>query len=314
MNVAAIVITYNDGYKLKEWVEHHQEYKDELYMHIIVDNGSSQEYLKMVEENFPKSIIIKRDTNGGCTAAYNDGIKYALKFPEVDSIMLIGNDIKLEKGGTTKLYNYLMGKKQYGMVAPILLEKDSDVIADFGCKISKSLSMIPFAAGRNINEVSVMEYDSEALTGGMNLSKREFYEIVGLQDEKLFMYSDEVDIGIRAKKNNLKMAATKDVKAWHQHINMDVKSNFRHPFSSYLIGRNKVYLAKKHFNALKTINVFNKYLLNALKGCIFAYIRRNDKAWISNLWMIYGALNGLVGNMKLNKYCKPYQETKENTK
>ena len=43
------------------------------------------------------------------------------------------------------------------------------------------------------------------MSGGMNLGKREFYEKVGLQDEKLFMYSDEVDIGTRAKKLGFKM-------------------------------------------------------------------------------------------------------------
>ena len=37
MNVAAITITYNDDYKFTEWLGHYQEYKDELYLHIVVD-------------------------------------------------------------------------------------------------------------------------------------------------------------------------------------------------------------------------------------------------------------------------------------
>lgn len=60
MNIAAITITYNDGYKFKEWVEHYQEYKSELYLHIIVDNGSEDEYMAQLKSTFTDSIIIER--------------------------------------------------------------------------------------------------------------------------------------------------------------------------------------------------------------------------------------------------------------
>jgi GT2 family glycosyltransferase len=305
MNIAAVVITYNDGYKLNEWVMHHQQYKDELYMHIIVDNCSDPEYVKKVEKTFSDSVIIKRSSNGGCTSAYNDGINYALSFPEVDAIMLIANDIKLEAGGTTILYDFLMKDDRYGMVAPVLLEKDSDIISDFGCKITPFLTMDPYNSGDNVYDVIDNIHDAEALTGGMNLSKREFYEVVGLQDENLFMYSDEVDMGLRARKKNFKMAATKSVKSWHQHINNSVKSDTRHPFSSYLIGRNKVYLSKKHYNIFKAIYVFLYLAKKAITGCTISIIKKSETSLQSNLWLLKGAINGLIGNMKHNKYSKP---------
>ena len=103
MNIAAITITYNDGYKFKEWVEHYQEYKSELYLHIIVDNGSEDEYMAQLKSTFTDSIIIERGKNGGCTHAYNDGIRYALNDKHVDAIMLIGNDIKLSVHGVKGL-------------------------------------------------------------------------------------------------------------------------------------------------------------------------------------------------------------------
>jgi len=308
MKIAAIVTTYNDGYKLQEWVKHHQDYKDELYMHIIVDNCSDPEYLKEVEKVFTNSVILKRSTNGGCTAAYNDGIEYALRCPEVDAIMLIGNDIRLEKGGASILYDFLMSNEQYGMVSPILLEKDSDKILCFGCGILKSLSMELFNAGENINNVTINTREAKSLAGGMNLSKREFYEIVGLQDEKLFMYSDEVDMGIRARQRNFKMAVTKDVKSWHQHINERVQSDTRHPFCSYLIGRNKLYLANKHFNFSRILYVFLYYAIKVFMGCAISVVKLNKKAFKSNLWLFYGVINGLYGNMKHNKYSKPFPD------
>jgi len=305
MKIAAIVVTYNDGFKIKEWHEHHQLYCDEVHSHIIVDNGSVPEYLLEVENLFPNSTIIKRMSNGGSTAAYNDGIKYALKDPEIDSILFVGNDVKLESGGITDLYNLLMSNERYGMVAPILLEKDSFQIADFGCEITKTLSLRPYKIGESVADVKQELNEAETLTGGMNLSKRSFYEVVGLQDEKLFMYSDEVDIGLRASFNNYSLVSTSHVKSWHQHINDPSRGDYRHPFSFYLIGRNKVYLAKKHFNILRVIFVFLYYAVKAILGYLKSLKRRDKVGTRRNVWLLLGTLNGLVGNMNQNVYSRP---------
>jgi len=97
MKIAAITIAYNDGYKFKEWCQWYEEYKDEIAIHIIVDNHSVPKYLQQVKNYFKNSIIIEFTSNGGCTDAYNDGIRKALVNPNVDAIMLIGNDMKIKK-------------------------------------------------------------------------------------------------------------------------------------------------------------------------------------------------------------------------
>lgn len=298
MKVAAIVVTYNDDYKINEWVEHHQLYKDELFLHIIVDNGSKPEYLKIVEQYFPKSLIIKRSNNGGCTAAYNDGIRLALSNPDIDAIMLIGNDVKIESGGITKLYDFLNSDSQYGMVGPILLSKDSELIDDFGCEISKMLIMKPYDVGKNISEVKIQKRVVASVTGGMNMSTRAFYENVGFQNEKLFMYSDEVDMAIRAKKAGFKMAVTSEVKAWHQHINPGGKQ-IRHNYAPFLGSRNKVYLAKKHFGMIRGILQFF-YFVALFLALSFKSLFAPSKVryyFFSPL----GAFYGLINNMKIPK-------------
>jgi len=246
VKIAAITITYNDGYKFKEWCEHYEDYKEELDVHIIVDNNSEPCYLSQVKAYFTNSIIIERKTNGGCTGAYNSGIKEALKDKDIDAIMLIGNDVKLLPGGIGILYRFLLSDIRFGSVQPILLKKDSYVIENYGCDINKSLYMKFNDYGKSLYDIEDDFRIVESVPGGINMSKRSFYEKVGLQDEKLFMYSDEVDMALRAKKYDFIMGATKKAISWHQHLNPD-GGNFRLPFAAYLLGRNKVYLARKHF-------------------------------------------------------------------
>lgn len=294
MHIAAIAITFNDGFKFREWVDHYSLYKDELYKNIIVDNGSDPRYLELVENTFTDSHIIKRQSNGGCTGAYNDGIRFALKDPKVDAIMLIGNDIKLEKGGVTKLYNFLYSNTQYGMVGPVVLKKDSNLVEIYGGKINpRTLTFDHLFVNIPVSDVSDSIVLADSLPGGMNMARRSFYEIVGLQDEYLFMYSDEIDTGIRARKHNLLMAATKDVLSWHQHINPG-KAAVRSPLAGFLWGRNEVYLAKKHF---KSLVVTNNILFRLKRAFI-----TNAKAWLKwktadekRFWWYYllGTLAGI---------------------
>ncbi len=177
MKIAGITITQNDGYKFKEWCEHYEEYKDSLYLHIIVDNNSDPEYLAQVKYYFKDSIIIERTTNGGCTGAYNDGIKEALKDKEVDSIMLIGNDIKICTKDVLTLFRFLHTNERYGMVSPVLLSPNSDVIECYGSQLNLlGIDKRPFV-GLRLNDPSLPPFrEAEYVTGGMSLSSREFYE------------------------------------------------------------------------------------------------------------------------------------------
>ena len=305
MKIAAVTITYNDDYKYKEWQEHFLEYENEIFIHVIVDNNSKSEYKQNLKEGFSQSHIIYRTTNGGCTGAYNDGIRYALSIPEVDAIMLIGNDIRLKKGAATILYESLLLNKELGMVSPILLGKNSDIVEDFGCTISDTLMMVEYGVGLKINEVQENLNYCEAVPGGMNMAKREFYEKVGLQDDNLFMYSDEVDMGLRAKKSGYTMAAINEAISWHQHINETKQNGRRHPFTKYLMGRNKVYVAKKHFGFLKVLFIFLFYFLGAFYRILQNIFKGNFNLVKEYSWVMFGSVMGLLGNMKPNRFSVP---------
>lgn len=297
MKVAAITVTYNDGYKLKEWHKYYLEYKDDLFIHIIVDNGSEDSYFKEMASLFTESIILKRGANGGSTRAYNDGIKFALENKEVDAIMLIGNDIKLCKNGVKGLYNTLKSNSIYGMVEPVLLSKDSNIIEDYGNDVSRYLQMKTYAVGKKLSELkgdAIREVFT--VTGGMNMASRSFYETVGLQDENLFMYSDEVDMGLRAKRCGYKMAVTRTVQAWHQHINPNGKKR-REVYTLYLMGRNKVYLALKHFGHFRQVEQFMYHFYIFLKGFLLNLLNPEMRNYY--LSFLKGSWNGLIGNMSL---------------
>lgn len=294
VKIAAITITQNDEFKFKEWVEHYKEYKDEVYLHIIIDNNSKQNYYDMIKKNFVKSVVIRRSTNGGCTMAYNDGIRLALKDNNVDSVMLIGNDIRLPKGNLTILHNYLFSDKMLGMTSPIVLKKDTNEIECYGCGLTRFSEMKPLCKGNRFQDVTQIEKYVSLLPGGMNLAKRELYETVGLQDENLFMYWDEVDIYIRSKKAGFLMGVTSRSVSWHQHINPN-GLNVRPQYVGILIARNYIYLARKHYGKYKAL-YFAFYMF--LLGTINIIRKINDRNVVHYFNGYYKGINrGLRMNM-----------------
>lgn len=295
MKIAGVTMTYNDGYKIKEWKSHYNIYRKELDYYVIVDNGSSKEYIETIKETFPNEIVIERGTNGGCTAAYNDGIKHILENTDADAIVILGNDVKTSEGCLTEMYKYLQEHNDVGIVSTAILHIDSDILDNFGHSISYLGIIKELDHGKRISEITEKSRLTELVTGGFYMATRAYYEKVGLQDEKLFMYSDEIDTAIRTKKCDYKIAVLSNVYAWHWHINQPGRIS-RKPASDYLVSRNRVYIARKHFGFFHASVIILIYTFAIPVRLLMRGYKEKAK------YAFIGGINGLIGNMDMNEY------------
>ncbi len=299
MKIAGITMTYNDGYKINEWKSHYDTYRKELDYYVIVDNGSENEFKEELKNTFSGEIIIERKSNGGCTAAYNDGIKYVLENTDAEFIVIIGNDVKLTPMCIKEMAKVLLKHDDIGIVSTAILHIDSEVLDNFGHKISYLGTIRECDHGKYINEIKKKRKYTELVTGGFYMASRSYYEKVGFQDEKLFMYSDEIDTAIRTKKAGYKIAVLSNVYAWHWHISQPGQGS-RRPASSYLISRNRVYVAKKHYSLIHAAAIFATYTLAIPANLLIHGSFEKAK------YAFLGGMNGLFGNMEMNKYTKFY--------
>lgn len=302
MKIAGVSLTYNDGYKLNEWHDYYLQYKDQFDFYIIVDNNSEEGYRDLLKSTFDDGcVIIERTSNGGCTAAFNDGIRYALEKTDADAIVIIGNDIKLTKNCISEMYKFLYSRDDIGMVSSAMLYKDSDVIDNYGHGM-KNMVVNCSDEGRNIHEISEFKKFTDLLTGGFTMAKRIFYEKVGLQDETIFMYCDELDTAYKAKMYGYKLGVIANEYAWHQHKNPP-KTGKRSSASRYLICRNRIYLAKK-YESRRVV------LLQCFRGIIKVpiiylyrfFLYRNLSELKDGWYSFVGGVHGIVGYMKYNDY------------
>lgn len=296
-------MTYNDGYKLKEWISHYQIYKDQLEIFVIVDNGSDESYKKELKESFPEAIIIERATNGGCTAAYNDGIRYVLENTDIEAIAIIGNDIKTTPGCLPAMYDYLFSEKELGIVSSAMLFKDTTTIDNYG-HVVHGFNVTYCNRGEDIACLAEQRKHTDLVSGGFTMAKREFYLNAGLQDEALFMYCDEMDTTLKARLNKYKIGVIGNEYVWHWHINQPGLKK-RSSASRYLISRNRVYLAKKNKMYSEVLrNVFIGLVKSPIAFCV-RFIMEKDTTYLTDArFSIMGVIHGLIGKMYTNKYTR----------
>lgn len=294
MRIATITLFCNEGFRLEAWKGYYAEYREDVYLHVIVNNGDAADTAAL-KEAFPDSLVLESPTKN-MMASYNLALRRILEDPDVDAIAQIVNDIRLDPGALSVLYGYLFSEDDLFAVSPVLLEKDSERIDCFGCSINRrNLDFVHLDAGKELSEVPEGRRRVTGLPGGIFLAKRRYYERLGIQDERLEMYSDEVDMGIRVKAASLAMGATSEVRSWHQHVNRDGKAA-RNPRAAYLMGRNPVYIAKKYDSPGGVFRVFLRRVFRGLDEIRSAVMHGKTRDHYLFGWaMVQGAFAGLTG-------------------
>lgn len=141
--------------------------------------------------------------NRGFAGGVNIGIKKALA-SGATHILLVNPDLKITQANIDELL-----KTQADIVGPVLkFERFGKTIYDFGGKVNWFL-------GRPThweNASGPIEY----LSGACLLIKREVIKKIGLFDERFFMYFEDVDFCLRAKRAGFSIAVNPDVVVSHQ--------------------------------------------------------------------------------------------------
>lgn len=295
MKIAAITIFCDERFRADAWRQYYEEYKDDLYLHVIVNNGNPED-MGYLQELFPESLVLFSPTRN-MMASYNLALQAILKDPEVDAVAQIVNDIRLSLHGFSTLYGYLEDNPALAMVSPVLLRKDSETVDCYGCTIDpRTLDFIHEDAGRDWRDNPEEFRLVSGLPAGIFLARRSLYERFGFQDENLEMYSDEVDMGLRVTCLGYRLGATNRVRAWHQHVNPGGGAQ-RNPRAGYLMGRNQVYIAGKYFSKAKRTRVFLHMMVRGLDEVRSAVMHRKGRDFRRFGWQMFrGAFAGLSMN------------------
>jgi len=241
LKVSIILLNWNNPYDTVECIESLKEISYPNYEIIVVDNNSTDDSIKELE-NIRNIQLIRNDSNLGFAGGNNVGIEYALKRSS-DLILLLNNDTVVEKEFLSVLVKRAVADKNVGIIGnKVYYYSEPAKIWSAGGGITR-LTKRTFQYGENKIDKKrfIREMEVDFLSGCCMLIKREVFERIGLLDAEYFMYYEDVDFCLRAKKL-FKIIYTPGAIIWHK-----VSATSNKSYRDYYRMRNYIYLLRKRY-------------------------------------------------------------------
>ena len=209
MKLSASIVLYNTKIEdLKRVIDSYFAYQGEKQL-FLVDNSPSDE-LKNIVAMYPNNEIhyIFNNANMGYGKAHNIAIRKSIEQGQPYHIIL-NPDIIIEKGALEKLTDYMEQHLEVGNIMPKIIYPDGEL--QYLCKLLPSpidlifRRFIPVKKWKDaINkryELHSFGYDKimnvPNLSGCFMFLRTEVLKQVGLFDENIFMYLEDIDLNRR---------------------------------------------------------------------------------------------------------------------
>jgi hypothetical protein len=183
----------------------------------VVDNGSTDGSPRAIADEFPCVGLVALPENRRFAGGNNEGLKRALA-AGADAVMLLNNDTEADPALLERLLLALEQHPEAGAFAPLIyFGAPSQRIWYAGghCRVA-----LGHAAHRGLRVVDHGQYRSVEptgyLTGCCLLARREVWERVGLLDERYFIYAEDADWSLRARRAGVRLLFVPTARLWHK--------------------------------------------------------------------------------------------------
>lgn len=235
MKLSASIVLYNTKIEdLKRVIDSYFAYQGEKQL-FLVDNSPTDK-LKDIVEMYPNNDIyyIFNNENMGYGKAHNIAIKKSIE-QELPYHIILNPDIIIEEGTLEKLTIYMEQHPEIGNIMPKIIYPNGEL--QYLCKLLPSpidlifRRFIPLKKWKDtINkryELHAFEYDKimniPNLSGCFMFLRTEALKKIGLFDENIFMYLEDIDLNRRIH-SQYKTIYYPDATVTHEHQKESYKS------------------------------------------------------------------------------------------
>ena len=284
-----IMANYNGYYPTSGAIKSLKKLTYPNYEIIVVDDCSTDDSLNKLKAEFPNVIYLSCPQNGGLNKSYNIGLNFALKAGS-DYLYTCQNDTyDYSENILEAILNEFQSNPKIGMVG-------TTIIDSFGNYRWNGIEK---------NKLGVMMNTSECF-----VVKREVYEKIGLFNEKLKVYFEDLDLIIRLRKSGFETSAVTSVQLTHSGQVTFSKQSY---YPNYLRSRNLTFFINHyHTKALMKKSKPRVLLYNIIANFIYMLwprVVQSFKNWdITGIfYLLSGYFIGVISGLFLKwKEEKPW--------
>lgn len=228
-------------------ISEHTDYDN--YEILVVDNGSTDNSIELLEDKYPGAKIIKNAENKGFGEGNNQAFRYALK-NDFEFVSLVNNDLVIKESGWLSELVDVAKSNELGIVSPKIVTADGEDNYN-GEYLPKSKYHNPiiykyFQYNRH-NQSGGGDYVIvDSANGACMLVNTKVIESSGGFDS-IFSpaYFEETDLCLRAWANGFMVAYYPHIEVTHHHMS-STKDSADH-WREYLMLRNRLYFITIHY-------------------------------------------------------------------
>lgn len=283
--IDVVVLNYNDSKTTEEFVDRIEKF-DNVHEVLIVDNHSvdnSYSILKDIYKDNKKVNIIQTSKNGGYGYGNNQGIRYLWEHNKPEYILLANPDTIIDEPTLAALRKFMVEHPDYSIAAPFMLNMKGEKQYNTAFRIPEKKEYI-LSLGMLFSKLTHSFYYDEiakckdeykmvgSVSGSLFLMNTRDMIRYGMYDENIFLYCEEVTLGLRLQKAGKKVALLPNLTFIHNHsvsINKSFKSEVK---KKQIMVHSKLYVIRKYYHAkgleytvacaLGQISIFETFLLS----------------------------------------------------
>jgi len=293
--VSINLVTWNGGRYIEDCLRSvfNQSYKD--FSLIIIDNGSTDNTLELINERYPHLPIVKQKNNIGFARAHN----LAIHWSKSEYVVCLNQDIVLEPDFLLKMVEFMdahpLAGSATGKIYRLQEGEKTKYIDSLGLNIYQNFQVVD----RETGAMDEGQFDSSeeifGISGALPMYRKKALEEIVYQnqyfDEDFFSYKEDVDLAFRLRLSGWTAYCVPQAIVYHERgvgaAKERMKSRdiwrgrrYRSKFANYYSYRNHLFFLYKSFPKAKWF-VYVRivwYELIKLFYCLF-FETRNLRAW-----------------------------------
>lgn len=220
---------------------------DEQCSIIVVDDGSADESLLVLQHEFPEIEVVIHDKNKGFAEAIHSGVHAA----KTELLFLLNSDVEVQAGIFAPLVSYFDDPNTFS-VNPLIYDEQGEVKRH-------SWNLRQFKAGTlklmpwNLNDAVNRRKNGEKLAtayahgGSFMVRKSMFQSLNGFHPIYKPFYSEDYDLGLRAWRKGWSSYFEPSVHIIHQSLG-SIRSNVKFKYVKSIRRRNRYFLEWTHLS------------------------------------------------------------------
>jgi GT2 family glycosyltransferase len=247
--IAVTILNWNGVKFLKEFIPSLLKNTDSGIADIwVIDNGSTDESVSFLQDNFPEVKLVLLDKNYGFAEGYNRG------FREINAkyYLLLNSDVEVPQNWLNPLFELMENNPGIAVCGPKLLDYRRRDYFEYAGAAGGYVDKYgyPFCRGRIFENIEKDngQYDTLVecmwVSGAALMIRSEVYNKIGGFDNTFFAHQEEIDLCWRIQNLGYKVVCEPKSHVFHVGGGTLEKGN---PRKTYYNFRNSLFLIKKNF-------------------------------------------------------------------